>query len=334
MKPAAQRPPGVPGVQPGRVHRSHAPLARWVAAGALLCPALALAHADLPGQADGATPAWVLACLALSIGLYAVGWWRLHARAAASRRTWLARGACFAAGWAVLALALLSPLDALGARQFSAHMLQHALLMVVAAPLLVAGTPLGVWAWALSLRLRRGVGALLHRPVWRGAWRWLCRPTVAWALHGVALWAWHAPVLFDAALHDDGWHTLQHASFLLTALLYWWTVLGARQRAAQGQAVLSLFATMMHSGALGALLALSPTVWYPAYAAIGASGGFTPLEDQQLGGLLMWMPAGIVYMGVGLALALRWGGLGAAQDTAQDAAATPRPGGSAGAAAP
>jgi cytochrome c oxidase assembly factor CtaG len=278
--------------------------------GALTVLALAAAPCfahEAAGDARATEP-WVIACLALSIGLYALGWLRLHRRATHSHRVWRRRGLAFGAGWLALVLALLSPLDELGTRSFAAHMLQHELLMAVAAPLLVAAHPLGTWAWALWPPARHAIGAALHRPAWRRLWRWLCVPATAWSLHAIALWGWHAPVLFDAALHDPALHTVQHIAFLASALLYWWTVLRAQTRAAQGVAVASLFATMLHSGALGALLALSPQAWYGAYVDTLALG-LTSLEDQQLGGLLMWVPAGLVYLAAGLALAARWGAL-------------------------
>lgn len=281
-------------------------LNRWAIAAAL-APAGACAH-EVAADGDRA-PAWVVVSMAVSLALYAIGAWRLRNRAGRSRREWAVRGAAFAGGWLALAAALLSPLDRLGVQLFSVHMLQHELLMVLAAPLLVVAQPLGVWAWALAPSLRRGAGALLHAPPWRAAWRVLQWPALAWALQAIALWGWHVPALFELALHDSGWHTLQHTSFFATALLYWWTVLGARTREKQGVAIASLFTTMMHSGALGALIVLSPRLWYPAYAERAPLYGLSALEDQQLGGLLMWIPAGFAYFAVGLLLALRWSGL-------------------------
>ena len=131
-------------------------------------------------------------------------------------------------------------------------------------------------------------------------------PLAAWLLHAMALWLWHLPVLFDAALANEGIHALQHASFLVTALFFWWSVLGVNTRHDQGLALLSLFTTMVHTGALGALLTLSPVTWYAAYAATAPAFGLDALEDQQLGGLIMWVPAGLVYVSCGLVMAARW----------------------------
>ena len=283
-------------------------LSRALVGGALALVAVSCAAHEAGADARTTEP-WVIVCLALSLALYMLGWMRLRTRTLHSRPAWRWRALAFGAGWLALVLALVSPLDQLGTRSFAAHMVQHELLMAIAAPLMVASRPLGTWAWALSLPARRAVGAALHGSAWQRVWRWLCVPATAWSLHAIALWGWHVPALFDAAVHDPLVHTLQHSSFLATALLYWWTVLRAQTRGAEGVAVASLFATMLHSGALGALLALSPQAWYAAYAPGALAFGLTPLEDQQLGGLVMWVPAGLVYLAAGLALAARWGAL-------------------------
>ncbi len=102
-------------------------------------------------------------------------------------------------------------------------------------------------------------------------------------------------------------HTLQHASFLGTGLLFWWALFHGREgRMGYGAAVFYLFATAMHSGALGALLTFAPSPWYPAYDGATAAWGLTPLEDQQLAGLIMWIPAGLSYLVAGLALVAAW----------------------------
>jgi putative membrane protein len=247
---------------------------------------------------------WVLACLALSLAWYAWGVTRLwrHAGAGRGLRRW--RVASFVGGWLVLIVGLLSPLDSLGSWLFWVHMLQHELLMVLAAPLMVLGRPLAAWAWALPPAARRTLGHAFHRRRWRRGWKVLTTAWCAWLLHAAALWLWHVPAAFDAALHHRGLHALQHASFLFSALLFWWTVFGVSARHPRpGVALMSLFTTMLHSGALGALLALSPSVWYRAYAVSAPALGWEPLADQQLGGLLMWAPGGVAYAVAALVLA-------------------------------
>jgi putative membrane protein len=210
----------------------------------------------------------------------------------------LHQAGCFGLGWLTLVVALVSPIDASGAHLFSMHMVQHELLMVLAAPLLVLGRPLATWAWALSPPQRRTAGRLFASRGWSGPWAALTDPLGAFALHAIALWAWHLPLAFDAALAHEGWHIAQHVSFLGTALFFWWSVLGhdPRGRYGPGHSAASLFATMMHTGALGALLSLAPHPWYAAYVQPTLALGLDPAQDQQLGGLVMWVPAGLVYV--------------------------------------
>ena len=216
-----------------------------------------------------------------------------------------AQAARFALGWAALAAALLSPLDELAEASFAAHMVQHELLMVVAAPLLVLGRPLEAWAWALPARWVRTLARAGRSRVLAAPWAGLTDPLGAWMLHAAALWLWHLPVLFTAALADERVHILQHASFFGSALAFWWAVCGRGSHAPDGASLASLFTTMLHTSALGALLTFAPTPWYAAYAS-GTPGGLTPLEDQQLGGLVMWVPAGFVYVAAGLAIVAAW----------------------------
>ena len=212
---------------------------------------------------------------------------------------------CFATGWVVLALALLSPLHPLSEVLFSAHMVQHELMMVVAAPLLVLGRPLVPFVWAMPPHWRRTVGDVATTPQFRRGWSLLTRPSTAFILHAAAIWIWHAPGLYDATLESDVVHTLQHVSFLSTALLFWWTMLhGARST--RGASVAYLFATMLHTGALGVILAFTSALWYPAYATTTTTWGMTALDDQQLGGLVMWIPGGITYLVASLVLFALW----------------------------
>ena len=248
------------------------------------------------------TEPWLLALLALAGGLYALGAHELWRESGSGRGLPQWRAGAFCAGWLALIVALVSPLDALGGRSFALHMVQHELLMLVAAPLLVLGKPLAVWAWALPQSALKFAAAAVHAEGWRTFWQRLTAPAAAWSLHAAALWAWHAPALFQAGLQSEAVHVLQHASFLLSALLFWWAVLRGR---AGAMAVLYVFTTLLHTGFLGALLTFAPAVWYPAYGGT-APFGLTPLEDQQLGGLIMWVPAGAILMLAGLALLAQW----------------------------
>jgi putative membrane protein len=225
-------------------------------------------------------------------------------------RVWEA--SCFAAGWIITVLALLSPLHRMSEELFLAHMVQHELLMVVAAPLLVVGRPLVPMLWAFPSGGRRSIGRATRNHALRAFWRFITRPIVAFLLHGSAIWLWHIPTLYQRTLTSELVHALQHLSFFGTALLFWWTIIhahapGGRARAVSfGTAVLLLFGTALHSGALGALLTFSRTLWYPAYSFSAASWGMTPMEDQQLAGLVMWIPATFAYLVAALILFASW----------------------------
>jgi putative membrane protein len=290
----------------------------------LLAPLSARAHDAGQTAAPWSFEPWVLACLGISALLYALGLRRLWSHAGAARGIGGRQVSAFAAGWLTLVAALVSPLDGLGAQLFSAHMVQHELLMVVAAPLLVLGRPLVAWTWALRPAARRRAGAWTRHPLWARPWRAITAPLGAWLLHALALWAWHVPALFDAALANEAVHALQHASFLVAALLFWWSVLGHTAQRTCGAALASLFATLLHTAALGALLALAASPWYLPYAGRGAAFGLSALEDQQLGGLVMWMPAGFGYLAAALVLMARLlgdkAGVGAAPRGAPHAA--------------
>jgi cytochrome c oxidase assembly factor CtaG len=209
-------------------------------------------------------------------------------------------------GSATIAFALLPPFEQLAERSFTGHMIQHELLMAVAAPIFVASHA-GIAALrVLPLGARRAIGRAFATPLWRRGWRALVRPFDAWMLHAAAIWLWHVPVLFQAGLVNHGVHVLQHASFFLTGILFWWSIFNAPRRATLGLSVVSLFTTALHTAALGALLVTSRALWYPAYAAIDAGGPLSPLEDQQLAGLVMWIPAGIVYLVAALLVFRRW----------------------------
>jgi len=264
-------------------------------------PAWAHGDVDLTGSPGWTFDAWVVAPLLVSLAWYAGGWMRLRGRAQAAAPP---GGGWFVAGWLVLAAALVTPLHEAGERSFAAHMLEHELLMLAAAPLLVLSRPLGVALWAFPHGARMALARSGHAI--GGAWRALTAPVVATLLQAIALWGWHAPRLFDLALADPGWHVVQHLSFLVSALLFWWAVLHGSGGRRAGVAIGCLFFTSIVSGALGALMAFSTSPWYAGYAASGLDAfGLTAAEDQQLAGLLMWVPGGLVHAVAGLALLAR-----------------------------
>ena len=242
---------------------------------------------------------WTIAILVLTGVLYTIGAARTKTRA------W--QFASFVAGWLSLVAALVSPIDRLGEILFSAHMVQHELLMVVAAPLIVLGRPLVAFLWALPMSWRIALGRWSQTTAVATSWKFITGPLVATTLHAIALWIWHLPSLYQATLGNDAIHAMQHLSFLLTAALFWWALIHGRYgRIGYGVAVAYVFVTAAHSGILGALIALSPNVIYPIYQHTTAQWGLDAIEDQQLAGILMWIPAGVVFTIVGVALFAAW----------------------------
>jgi putative membrane protein len=213
--------------------------------------------------------------------------------------------AAFAAGWATLLAALVSPIDGISEQLFSMHMVQHELLMALAAPLLVAARPGPALVWALGPRSRPGLVRIVRAPTVRRTWRALTQPFTAWLIQGVVIWLWHAPPLFEAALRSDFVHALQHLAFLGSAVVFWWSIIHGR-RQARGLAIVSLFTTAVHTGVLGALMTFARSPWYPAYGAGPEAWGLTLIGDQQLAGLIMWIPASAAYLVAALSTAYRW----------------------------
>jgi putative membrane protein len=249
-------------------------------------------------------PSWtfdpaIVVPLVVSLALFAVGWRRLHERSDRGAPRLVRRARLFSSGWLVLALALVSPLHEAGERSFAAHMFEHELIMLVAAPLLVLSEPMAVMLWAFTGAGRRRLGSLANAPVVTSPWNWLTAPVTATLIQAAALWLWHAPALFDLALASEGWHAAQHLSFLVSALLFWTAMLS--RRTAPGVSALCLVVTSIVSGALGALMAFATSPWYAGYARLGlAPLGLSPAEDQQVAGLLMWVPGGLVHAGAAL----------------------------------
>jgi len=303
-------------------HRAAVLRASGVAVVLSLWPAAAMAHAGAGWIGPNELPfAWTLDPLVL-VPLVLV-WW-LYGRGLAAKPSLRTPAAVwFILGMAALVPAMVWPLDALGETLFSAHMAQHVILTAVAPPLLLLGRAEGPVLAALPPRLRRWTARRLLR-----AGRLiapLLRPGPATLLHGAAVWVWHAPVAFDAALADAWIHRAEHVSFFATGLLFWAMVLRADRRPADAGGDLApmaaagaLLFTLMHSGLLGCLLAFAPTPLY-AYGMRPTAWGLDPLSDQQLAGIVMWVPIGFAYIAAALILLGRW--LGGVHERKVDAEA-------------
>lgn len=228
--------------------------------------------------------------VALVCFLYQRGVGRLW-RAGAGRGVTRWRVGCFAAGAGVLLAALASPLDALAGELSAAHMVQHMLVMNVAAPLLALGAPAVVLLHGLPRPYRRPLGRAWGRLEPRG-------PLVPWLLYAGALWVWHLPPLYEGALRHPAAHDVQHLTFFAAAFVFWRAALDPNpaRRMPAPAAVAYLFLTSLHATVLGVFMTLAPRPWYAAYDGRTDPWGLTPLEDQQLAGLIMWMPACLAYV--------------------------------------
>jgi len=240
--------------------------------------------------------------VAVAATLYLRGWTpasrRMPERFPAGRRV------AGVAGLAAIVLALCSPLDALAHQLLLAHMIQHLLLMVVAPPLVWMGAPVAPMLLGLPRPLRRRVAAVLASPPVRRLTHALADPRVAWIAFVLALWAWHAPALYDRALRSDGWHHVQHACFLATGLLFWRPVIlawPARPAWPRWAMIPYVALAELQNSALAAILTFSGRVLYPSYETVPRGWSLSPVEDQAIAGVIMWVPGSLPFL-----LAVLW----------------------------
>ena len=248
----------------------------------------------------------VVAVLLAVVAAYVTGWLRLSQRAGAhpprARRLVSAMAAL-----AALAVALASPLDPLAHERFVAHMVQHLLLITVAAPLVLLADPFPVLLWAFPARARAALQPLFARGgVIRRILGLLTSMPLAWLLFATTVWLWHLPALYERALDDGRVHALEHFAFFGAALVFWWPVLDpaprVRRPAHPGASIVYVVLAAFQSAALGLALMLWPSVLYPSYATAGAH----PLDDQVWGGIVMWAVSAVVDMAVVMALVWRF----------------------------
>lgn len=242
----------------------------------------------------------------LAAFLFARGTRRIGSRSA-STASEVVRSGAFFSGLAIIALAVSSPAHALAETLLSAHMVQHVVLIAVAAPLIAYARPglpimLALPSW-LQKRLRADGVLRLSRVIRRG----VANPPMVWVLGAIALWVWHLPGPYDWALRSEVGHRLEHFSFLGTALLFWAVLVPRRSRVTRHATAIALtFATGLQSAALGAVLAFATQPLYPTHAHRAVAWGLAPLTDQQLAGVIMWVPMGGLYVAIMATLFLRW----------------------------
>ncbi len=264
-----------------------------------------LAHDAGPLLPHDALAEWNVDPL-IVVPLATVGW--LFWRGRRPNRDGSGRAFAMLAALVILVVALLSPVDAIGHVLLSGHMVQHVLLTAVAAPLIawaapgaaiLRGTPVPIRRGFVTVRRRSGLDmTVISR---------LRSPIARWLLLVAALWLWHSSVLYDLAVDNDLAHGLEHVSFLGAAVLFWTVIVGpVRARLAPGTAILAVFTLTLQGIVLSMLMTFSPLVWYESYAERAPGWGLDPLADQQLAGVIMWVPTGFIHAGILLAILLRW----------------------------
>ena len=272
-------------------------LAAWVG-----MPAVVSAHGAVtaPRSLAEAALAWtfeahvvlplVLAALAYWVGVRTVA--RAHPRTPVPRwRAW-----CWYTGLSVLVVALCSPIATYDTTLFSVHMVQHLLLMLVTAPLLALGAPITLLLRVAGPGMRRRlILPVLHSRVVR----LVAHPIVAWVVFAAVMYGSHFSPLFDAALHDETLHVLEHGLYLGAAMLFWWPVVGADPspwRLPHPARIGYLFLGMPWSSFLGLVIFSAPSALYPHYSTLARTWGPTPLADQQLAGGMMWVVGDGVFL--------------------------------------
>ena len=240
----------------------------------------------------------ILMGTALIVGLYLYAIGPLRKRQHLAEQVQRRQVIYFLLGVFLMFLALVSPLDELGdSYLFSAHMVQHLFLTVVGPPLLLLGTP----AWLVKPLLRQRHAFLIARV--------LTFPAIAFFLYNADFWLWHAPPLYDATLENEAIHILEHLTFIVFGVITWWPIFSPLEeglpRLSLGGQILYLFFSGMPTVALGAGLTFSPPLYAP-YISAPRIWGISAVTDQQLGGLIMWIPGNILYIVIMSALFIRW----------------------------
>ena len=261
----------------------------------------------------------ILPLLLLGI-LYTVGWRRLKMRTSRRKRSHsnrLVKGwrlAAYLAGLFFVGLALLSPIDSLGGQLFFMHMIQHLLMIMIAPPLLLIANPMPFLLWGLPPVWRKSVGRglskLLHRKSgFRQGVRSATAPGIVWLVWVISVFGWHDPQAYQAAIRLEWLHDVEHLSFFISSMTFWWLVTGAgphihKQMGLWGRIAFVLIAVPPNM-ALGAVLAFVGRAVYPYYEAVPRLWGLTAVTDQQIGGVIMWIPGSMMFIFAALILVAR-----------------------------
>jgi cytochrome c oxidase assembly factor CtaG len=251
----------------------------------------------------------IILTLGLAAALHLTGRWRLKHRGS-ERLIAPWRSVAYLGGLAVLGIALMSPIDVLSAQFFFMHMIQHLLLVMVAPVLLLIADPMPVALWGLPSGLRLEAGRLLRPDSrFRGTVRALTAPGLVWLYSVAALVGWHDPGAYNLTLESELVHDLEHITFFATAMLFWWHVIGCaphiHKRLSLGVRVGYVLSIVPASAITGVAIAFASKPIYTYYTTVPRLGGMTVMQDQMLGGVIMWIPGSMMYVIAALILIAR-----------------------------
>lgn len=259
----------------------------------------------------------VIAPLLLFLALFSLGWWRLRrlAREPGRSRPQLAAGWRLVVYWlgvSSVALALVSPLDVLAGQLFFMHMIQHMFLIMLAPPLIWLTNPMPVLVWGLPMTWRRAIGRFLFQQnaPGRATLYRLTGPATSWFLFFMVLWGWHSPDAYDLTLRNPIAHNVEHLTFFAASMLTWWHITGAGPRWHKrfgylGRAIFALSFVPVNM-ILGVSIALAPAPIYAYYTTVPRLWGLSALTDQQISGVIMWIPGSEMHIYAVIILVARW----------------------------
>lgn len=243
-------------------------------------------------------PVWPTLAALLAAGVYLRGW--LHLRTASANVIPAWRALSFYLGLFLIWAAVFSPLAAFDEELLTVHMVQHLLLMTIAPPLMLAGAPMMPLLLGLPRQFVQSIlGPWLRRPTVQWIGSKLSEPALGWLVAAGALLGWHVPSAFTLALHSEGWHAVEHSTFLAAGFLFWWPVVQPWPSVPvwpRWTMLPYLFSATLPCDMLSAFLAFCDRVVYPAYLSTPRPFGISALEDQQCAGALMWTCVTFVYL--------------------------------------
>ena len=266
-----------------------------------------VAHTGKTPEPHDVFGAWTVDVTSL-VMLGAIGvlyWLAVHRsgsgpKARNSLRFWLGLG--------VTALAVASPLDLMADALASAHMVQHVLLVMIAGPLFATAEPVASILESVPRSIRKTTGRMRRQLGLTPARVTGLAPAMVWLVLAGSIWFWHAAGPYELALENSLAHLLEHAMFLGSSVLFWSVVLRPHPRFGPGTGfrVLMVFTMALQGVLLAALMTFAPSPWYPTYMISAPAWGLDALTDQQIAGLVMWIPAGLIYTGIGISLVVEW----------------------------